>query len=516
MKRIWTAAAACCAIALATTTPAHAQKTINVGMSAPDIGQVDPHKATTTQDKPMTGWMFNGLVRYKPGSADLGTLEPDLAEKWTRSPDGLVWTFTLRKGVKFHRGYGDLTADDVVFSLNRAADAKASSFSADYRSFAKVEAIDPLTVRITLKEPVPSLLHLVANYHGGNIVSKKAVEQLGDDFKLKAIGTGPFMVDEYKPKESIAFVANKDYFRGAPKIDRIVYRFIQADAARDLAFQSGEIDVIYGRQDQKWIDRIKAMPGVTLDLVRPTELTLLHLNTAQKPLDDIRVRRAIALAIDTRQIVKFTGEQFSVPGRSVVPIGYLGFDDSTPLLGGGDVAKAKQLLAEAGFPNGITLKEVHTSLPSMLSVAQVVQAQLKKAGIDLQLEVVDHQTFHANIRKDLSQVVYYSAARSPIADVYLTQFFHSRSIVGTPTAVTNFSHCAVADAEIDAARIEPDLAKQKALWASAQKKIIENVCAIPLHEQLLGWARKSSVDYGYKFDATVHLGPVINEMTTMK
>src|SRR5215218_6183078 len=155
-------------------------------MSAPDIGQVDPHKATTTQDKPTTRWMFNGLVRFKPGSSDLAGLEPDLAEKWTKSPDGLVWTFTLRKGVRFHRNFGELTADDVVFSLNRASDPKSSSFSADYASFAK----------------------------------------------LKAIGTGPFMVDEYKPKESIAFVAHKEYFRGAPKIDRIVYRFIQADAAR--------------------------------------------------------------------------------------------------------------------------------------------------------------------------------------------------------------------------------------------------------------------------------------------
>ena len=102
----------------------------------------------------------------------------------------------------------------------------------------------------------------------------------------------------------------------------------------------------------------------------------------------------------------------------------------------------------------------------MLNTAQILQAQLKLAGIDLQLETVDHQTFHANIRKDLSGAVYYTAARFPVADVPLTQFFHSRSIVGTPTAVMNFSHCAVADKEIDAARSEPDLAKQKELWAS--------------------------------------------------
>ncbi len=513
MKRI--ALAGLTALGLALASPAFAQKTLTIGMSAPDIGQVDPHKATTTQDKPMTGWAFNGLVRFKPGSGDLGALEPDLAESWEKSADGLVWTFKLRKGVKFHRDYGEMTADDVVFSLRRAGDSKTSSFSGDYASFASVEAVDPYTVKITLKAPVPSLLGLVANYHGGNIVSKKAVEALGEDFRLKAIGTGPYMVDEYKPKESVTFVANKAYFRGAPKIEKIVYRFIPADAARDLAFQSGEIDVIYGRQDQKWVERAKEMKDTIVDVVRPAELALLHINQSQKPLDDIKVRQAIAYAIDPKQVASFMGALVAEPGRSVVPIGYLGFDDTTKIPCC-DPNKSKQLLAEAGFPQGVTIKAVQTNLPSMLSVMQVVQAQLKKGGIDLQLDVVDHQTFHANIRKDLSQVNYYSAARFPVADVYLSQFFHSRATVNTPTAVVNTSHCKVADAEIDAARVEQDPAKQKALWATAQKKIIEDLCAVPLHEQLQSWARKANVDYGYKFDAAMHLGPIVNETTDKK
>ena len=111
MREIRTAATALLALALA--MPALAQKTINVGMSAPDIGQVDPHKATTTQDKPMTGWMFNGLVRIKPGKASPEFIEPDLAESWTSSPDGLTWVFKLRQGVKCHGDYGDLTPDDA-------------------------------------------------------------------------------------------------------------------------------------------------------------------------------------------------------------------------------------------------------------------------------------------------------------------------------------------------------------------------------------------------------------------
>ena len=491
-----------------------AETTLNVGMSAADVNQLDPHRATTTQDKPLTAWVFNGLVRFKPGSASLEGLEPDLAERWESSTDKLTWIFHLRKGVKFHREYGELTADDVVFSLQRAADSKSSSFYADYAAFESVDAIDPSTVQIKLKQAVPAFLGLVTNYHGGMIVSRKAVEKLGENFRLNPIGTGPFKFESYKPNESVTFVANKDYFRGAPKIDRIVYRLIPADSARDLAFSAGELDVVYGRQDQKWVERQKKEKDVVVDVLRPAELGLLHLNTAMKPLDDKRVRQAIADAINRQQIVSFKGDLTADPPVSVVPAGYLG--TAQVPLPTYDVAKAKALLKEAGFPNGVTIKSVQSSLPSMLNTGQILQSQLKQAGIDLQLEVVDHQTFHANIRKDLSGAIYYTAARFPVADVYLTQFFHSRSIVGTPTAVTNFSHCSVADKEIEAARGEPDPAKQKELWATAQRKIIEEVCAVPLFEQLQVWAHKANVDYGYKLTDAIHLGPIITEATTKK
>ena len=232
-------------------------------MSAADVNQLDPHRATTTQDKPLTAWVFNGLVRFKPGSASLEGLEPDLAERWESSPDKTTWTFHLRKGVKFHGDYGELTADDVVFSLKRAGDSKTSSFYADYASDrARSRRSIPTTVRIKLKQAVPSFLGLVTNYHGGYVVSRKAVEKLGENFRLNPIGTGPFKFEAYKPNESVTFVAHKDYFRGAPKIDRIVYRLIPADSARDLAFSSGELDIVYGRQDQKWVERLKKEKGV--------------------------------------------------------------------------------------------------------------------------------------------------------------------------------------------------------------------------------------------------------------
>jgi len=515
MKRHFLAATAVAAILAVSQVPALAETTLNVGMAAADVGQLDPHRATTTQDKPVVSWIFNGLVRFKPGSASLEELEPDLAEKWEKSADGLTWTFTLRKGVKFHGDWGEMTSEDVVYSLKRAADSKTSSFASDYAPVASIEAVDPYTVKLVLKNPIPALLGIVANYHGGNIVSKKAAEALGADFRIKPVGTGPFSLAEYKSNESLTLNAHKGYFRGAPKIDKIVYRFIPADASRDLAFTSGELDVVYGRQDQRWVERFKKEPNVVVEVVQPSELSLFHLNRAMKPLDDLRVRQAIAYAVDSKQMVAFKGAATALPPVSVIPTGYLGTDEKAKLYPF-DPAKAKALLAEAGYPNGVAIKVLQTSLPTMLNSMQIVQAQLKQAGIDMQMEVVDHQSWHAQIRKDLSEANYYSAARFPVADVYLQQFFHSRATVGTPTAVTNFSHCDVADKEIDEASVAVDPAKQKELWYAAQKKIIDDVCAVPLFEQLQVWARRTNVDYGYQFKGAIHLGPVITEATTKK
>ena len=279
--------AAAALLSVSASGGAFAQKTLNIGMAAADVGQLDPHKATTTQDKPVVAWIFNGLVRLKPGSAKLEDIEPDLAEKWTASDDKLTWTFTLRKGVKFHGSYGELTSEDAVYSLQRAANSKTSSFSGDYASVEAITAPDPNTVVIKLKSPIPSLLGIVANYHGGNIVSKKAAEERGDNFRINPIGTGPFAVEGYKPNESVTLTAHAGYFRGKPKIDRIVYRFIPSDSSRDLAFEAGELDLIYGRQDQLWVERMKKKPGVIVEAVPPGELAMISLNMSQKPLDGI-------------------------------------------------------------------------------------------------------------------------------------------------------------------------------------------------------------------------------------
>lgn len=491
------------------------EKVLQISSGGTDIATLDAHRASATTDKALVGWMYNGLVRFPPGSADPKDLEPDLAERWETSPDRKTWTFFLRKGVKFHDNWGELTADDIVYSLKRAADAKSSTFAANFASIDNIEKVDDYTVRITLKYPDANFLGLVSNYHGGNIVSKKAAEELGAKYASQPVGTGPFKFAEHVTQQYVKLVAHKDYFRGAPKVDSIMYRMIPSDSARELAFASGELDVMYGKREQRWVNTARKRGNMIVDIFRPGEFRTLHLNRSIPPLDDVRVRKAIAHAVNVDDIVRFVGKDVGPRGCSVVPPGYLGEDCSAGSYEH-NPEKAKALLAEAGHGNGLVIKSVVSNISAQLPIMEIVQSQLAKVGIKLDMNVVDHPTYQSQSRKDASAIVFYGAARFPIADTYLTEFYHSNSIVSKPTAVTNFSHCDVADAEIDAARAESDPAKQLALWKEAQRKIHEDVCSIPLFDLQQVWARNERVDLGYELKGAMNLAPPITEVTTLK
>ncbi len=500
---------------IATVTPSVAETVLRIGASGSDATSLDPHMSTKTQDKVIFPWIFNGLVRFKPGTADLNTIEPDLAESWDVSADQLVWTFKLRKGVQFHGGYGEFTADDVVFSLNKAAEKTTSSAYKEYSAVKSIVAKDPYTVVVTLSEKVPFFLGAVVDYHGGYILSKKAWEALGDQAPMHPIGTGPFAFSDYQSKRFVELKANENYFRGKPMIDKIVYRYMSDDATRELAFDKKEIDLYTGRREEMWVQAQKAKKNSVVDVFGLGELRNLHLNTSMKPLDDIRVRQAIAYAVNREELVTFIGPSVSRAANAVVPEGYLGHANAATLYPH-DVEKAKALLKEAGYPDGLTIKAVITNLDSLRLPMIVVQEQLRLAGINLDLQVVEHSAFHKLIRQNESGVVLYGASRFPVADVYLTQFFLSDAIVGTPTAVTNFSHCRVADAEINSAKTETDLNKQIQLWNTAQDKIQKDVYAIPLFEQFLVYCRVPNLDYGYELKNSLSNGPLITEKTQLK
>jgi len=497
------------------------KKVLRYGMAQADIGGMDPHNAPGTNDKTVIDPMFNGLVRFRPGSANPEYIEPDLAERWEVSPDGLVWTFYLRRGVQFHKGYGELTAEDVVYSLERARDPQRSAFSSDFVIFSKIEALDRYTVRITLARPVPAVqvLGVLTDYQGGMIISKKAAEEFGSNFRMNPIGTGPFQFAEYVPRQYVRLVRNEQYFRGTPEVEEIVYRFMPELRSRELAFRAGELDIIEGQREQWWVEEISKVPGTIVDVVGPGEMRTLHYNMSRPPFDDIRVRQAISYLINRDEIVEIIGPSVTVPAYSPVPPGYMAHTDDVERYDY-NPQKAKQLLAEAGYPNGLHIGPVIISeVESLLVPMQIIQEQLAREGVTMDLQVVDHQTFHERIRQNMSNMVLYGAARFPTPDQYLTQFYHSASTVGKPTAVTNFSHYGSVipgvDNLIDMARVELNQQRQVEMWQLAQKLITRDVPTLPLYVLKLVFVRKDYVDLGYEFESTISLTPQFNEKTRL-
>jgi peptide/nickel transport system substrate-binding protein len=504
MRRIILAAA----ILLADpAVPPVAAQTLRVGLIAQDMGTTDPHRASATQDKAPLAWAYDGLVRFPPGSADPARLEPDLAESFTRGEDGLSFTFRLRPNIRFHDGSA-LDAEDVVFSLRRAADQARSGFAGDFSPITGIEVLDPLTVRVTLREAVAGALGLFANYHGGMIVSRRA------DAGGQPPGTGPFRL-ERAGGGAARMVAHDAHWRGRPAIRSIDLRFITSDATRELAYTAGELDLIIGRREQRWVERMRAHPNTVVEVFSPGEFRTLLISSRSAPLDDARIRRAVQHAVDAPAIARFVGLDVATPWASPVPPGYLGATQDLPRYAP-DPARARALLAEAGHPNGVTIRAVVSSNSAQLPIMEVVQAQLRRAGITLDMDVVEHATYHARIRQDLSQLTFYGAARYPVADSYLSQFYHSRSAPGRPAMSLNFAHCSAADAEIDAARAEPDEARQMALWATAQRRVMEAGCSVPLFDLKQVWVRRAGLNLGYRLEGSLNLGPAITAATRLE
>ena len=507
---------------------AHAAGILRIAQNASDVGSLDPHFATTTQDRSLVDMVFNGLVRYKPG--DGSVFEPDLATSLPtqRAVEGKqVWTFQLRRGVMCHPTTGvpsyALTSEDVVYSLQKSADKNRSAYAADYTGMT-VEAPDAQTVKVTLDKPLSPVLFFakVANYNGGFIVCKKAAEKLGaDGMKTRPVGTGPFMFKSYSPQERVQLVANPAYFRGKPQLDGVDFRYMPDISSRELALRNAQVEVINGAPDKAWVDKMKGVPGVKVDVFGVGEVAVLHLQTTAPPLDKPEVRKAIAYALERDEFLALVGPGIGENVYSPVPVKFLaggltrqelaakGLDYKT------DREKAKKLLADAGYPNGFPLEMVTSEMTGYRVLYESMQAQLAKVGIKANVKVVDHPTMHSMIRKDANPLVIYIAWR-PNADIFFTQFLHSDSIVVTGRKPnTNFSHYNKVDGLIEQARNETDQAKQVALWKEAQIKALEDMVVYPIQYQNQVYARSTAVDYGHELISVLALYPGITEKTRL-
>ena len=505
-----------------------ARPVLRFGVNAADLATLDPHFASGTQDRTVVDMVFNALVRFAPGNS--AEIEPDLAVAIPEpeTVDGKqVWTFELRDDVMCHPGPDTeaypLTADDVVYSLQKSADVDRSAFAGDYAGMT-VEKVDDHTVTITMDNPLSATLFLpkIANYAGGFIVCAQAVEAMGDEaFKTYPVGTGPFMFESYTPQNSVVLTANDDYFRGAPKLGGVEVRYMADPNTRELGLQAGELDVAAGINEAQWVDRINAEGNLTADVFGVAEPVWVNLNVTAEPLDDPLVREAIALAINRDEHASLRGAPVSELIASVVPPQLPGGLTEEEAAAAGvlheqDIERARELMAEAGHADGFTIDLVTSEMTDYSANYEVLQAELAEIGITVNLTVVDHATMHEQIRKDVNPIVIYVAYR-PNADVYLTNFFHSNSIVVEGASpITNFSHYSGVDDLIEQARAETNLAAQEELWKQAIIQIQKDFAALPLYMQSLVYARTPGVDYGHELVSSLALYPQFTELTTVE
>lgn len=499
---------------------------LRFGVHVSEMGTMDPHFAAGSQDRALADMVFNGLLRYQPGKAP--QIEPDLAEQipdFTMEEGRQVWRIALRKGVMFHSGPRtekyELTADDVVFSLKKSSDSNLCAYSGEYAGMA-VEKIDRYTVKISLENPLSSILFFskLTNYGGGFIVSKKAMDAMGyEQYKTHPVGTGPFAFKEYLPGRKLILEANKDYFRGRPLLDGVEIHFHPGIEEREAQLESGQLDVIMGSGETGWIESMEALQGTVVDTHGVGEVVTIYFNTAMAPLTDIRVRRAMAYALDRKAFMdtsnrRITGEVYSpVPDRFLPggltkkEAGRLGLAYDT------DLDKAKQLLTEAGYPDGFHLELVSSEKRIYRSIYYSLARQLARIGIICHINVETHSTMHRMIRSDLKPIVIYMAWR-PNADVFLTRFFYSDSIVVSGAKPdTNFSHYTKVDNLIESARLEIDPVKQTRLWVQAQIRILNDMIAYPVMFINQCYARRAYVDYGHPLISTMALYPQFTEKT---
>ena len=318
-----------CLFAVCFTPPCKADPSggvLRFGVHVSAMGNLDPHFAAASQDRALADMVFNGLLRYVPGNAP--QIEPDLAvdmPDFRMERGSQIWTINLRRGVYFHPGPAtpayELTADDVIFSLKKSADKNFCAYSGEYAGMA-VRKRGDYGLEIILEKPISSILFFpkLTNYGGGFIISKQAVETMGyEGFKSHPIGTGPFAFEKLLPGSKLSLTANEQYFRGAPKLARIEILFVPGLKDREDGLRQGRLDVITGSAAKGWIESMEKKNAIIIDTHGVGEVGTLHLNTQMKPTDDIRVRRAIAYALDRNGFLNATSPRLSGPVFSPVP-----------------------------------------------------------------------------------------------------------------------------------------------------------------------------------------------------
>jgi peptide/nickel transport system substrate-binding protein len=384
-----------------------------------DPPHFDPFQTISYKTHIALSFTHSRLLKHKAGPSVVpGTfpLEGDLAESWTQ-PNETTYVFKLRRGVKWHNkppvNGRELTADDVVFSVNHFLTVKGNANAYMLKAVDKVEAPDKYTVKFTLKEPFVWFLDMISNPHAVAIVAKEVLDKHGDFKKWESVnGTGPWMLDSYRPNVGLSYVRNPNYFiQGLPYIDRIEATVDDDNASRMAAFLSGKYDL--GWEFPGTINRVDWVQiKDTLKQKRPKLQTVefpspvmshISMRTDQKPFSDERVRQAMSMAIDRKALIEAVFEGVGAMNPSV-PAALKEWSIPFDKLGEGakyykhDPAEAKKLLAASGYPNGFPGTMCFTTgygSTILVDSLQLVQKDLKNVGVDVKIDQKEYGAYIA-------------------------------------------------------------------------------------------------------------------------
>ena len=426
--------------------------------------------------------IHDALVKPMPG----GDNTPSLAESWTQSRDGLTYEFVLRKNVKFHNG--DLvTADDVKFSFDRYRGAGSKLLKDKVR---EVQIVDPGRVRFVLREPWPDFMTFYGTSATGAawIVPKKYVEKVGDAGFLKApIGAGPYRVVSFTPGVDLVMEAFEGYWRKVPNVKRLVFKSMADETTRAAALKSGDVDIVYllsGPTAQE----VKRTPGLRLAAARPPGVVFLDLVDQwdpKSPWADKRVRLAASHAMDRNGLNEAETLGMSKPTGGLIPR-VLDFAKGyePPAY---DPARAKKLLAEAGFPNGFDAGEL-TPFPPFFSLAEAMGNYLQAVGIKTRMRTMERAAFLTAWReKKLKNVVMGLGAPAGNAATRIEAYVLKSGI---------YSYGVVPEIEdlFQRQARELDRKKREALLHQIQDVMHDRVMHVPIYELAFLWGIGARVD----------------------
>jgi peptide/nickel transport system substrate-binding protein len=448
-----------------------AGQTLRVGFVDGPQG-MDPALAVVGASHQIIDLVYSGLTRLDDNAQPL----PDLAVSWTIDPPATKYLFKLRPGVKFHDGTA-LTADDVAYTFHRLMDPKTGyAYATQVESITDVKAVDPETVEFDLSKPTGPLLTFLA--FPGNFIVPKHIAAAGSSLTSSPVGTGPYKFVSYSPNQELILQANADYYAGPPKIAKLDIKYIADDTERATALLGGNLDFAT-RVGPKDYDQIVATPGFAGSEHLGGRWYWIMTEDTKPPIDNPLVRKAISFAIDRKAMADslFFGHAKPILGGPI-PDWSWAYDASTDVIPPeGDVAKAKELLAQAGYPNGLKIDMILGSTwKNLAEQGPLIKDMLARAGIDVTLQTMENPRYLDLVWSGGQYQISNMFWLSPLADP--DDFMYLNYRCGSGMNAQKYCNKEL-DELLGKARYTADQSERKALYTAAVKYTLEDMPLIP-------------------------------------